>query len=76
MCKSNIKQKEEKSSKTVKLQVSTVQECSKHSASTERMQTAEIPHFMIKEIAIFKEKKFLLLNTSSEIETKSYERWL
>lgn len=47
---SNIKQKKEKCSKTVKLAVTTVQECSKHSASTERMQTAEILHFQIKEL--------------------------
>lgn len=65
MCISNIKQKEEKCSKKVKLQVTTVQDCSKHSASTERMQIAEILHFQIKELQ-YSKKKFLLLNTSRD----------
>lgn len=60
MCICNTKWKEEKPSKTVKLQVTTVQECWKHSVSTERNQIAEILHFQIKGSAILKKKKVCL----------------
>lgn len=62
MCISNIKRKEGRSSKTVELQLTPVQECSKHSeATTEWKENAKILHFQIKGSAILKKPQVSLV---------------